>query len=116
MHIFATLTCLLAPCAAYNITFWVVDATITDGIDLYSLLFAAEALVPIQDIYDISNISTPSGIINGKFGRVVLFLPISVPAWLGVWGVGECLLMRIGRISRTRRISLMSTRLRRFVC
>jgi hypothetical protein len=79
MHIFTTLTCLLAPRAAYKITFRVVDAAITDGIDLYSLSFAAEAPVSIQDIYDIGNISIPSAVKTSWMSTRTMYLHGTAP-------------------------------------
>ena len=106
MYIFTLLTCLLALCAAYNVTSRIVDAATTDEIDLYSLFFAAEALVSIQNIYDIRNTSVPSDIINGdKFDVHTHVVPpwyravaptvagLSVPNWTleGHLGFhGEC--------------------------
>jgi len=66
MYIFTILTCLLASSAARNFTSRIVDAAIADGIELYSLPFATQALISIQEIYDLGNTSIPPGIINGN--------------------------------------------------
>jgi hypothetical protein len=80
MRIFTTLACLLAPCAAHNTTSRIVDAANVDGIDLYSLPLAAQALasVSIQDIYGAPNISIPPGIIYGNKFDVHMHV---VPSW-----------------------------------
>ena len=78
MHIFTILAYLLASCTAHNITSRIVDAAIANGIELYSLPFAAQALFSIQDIYNLENISLPPGITNGKKFDVHMHV---VPPW-----------------------------------
>jgi hypothetical protein len=60
MRISTTLACLLAPCAAHNVTSRIVGAAAVDGINLYSLPFAAQALASIQDIYGAVNVTEQS--------------------------------------------------------
>lgn len=78
MHVFTILTCLLAPCIAHNATSRIVDAATTDGIELYSLSFATQALIAIQEIYDFSNVSLPPGLANGN--KVDVHMHV-VPSW-----------------------------------
>jgi hypothetical protein len=78
MRIFTTLACLLAPSAAHNISSRIVDAATVDGINLYSLPFAVQALASIQDIYSTSNITVPVGIIDGNKFDVHMHV---VPSW-----------------------------------
>jgi len=65
MRIFNTLACLLAPCAAHNITSQIIDTATVDGIELYSLPFATQALASIQGIYSVGNITIPPGVVLG---------------------------------------------------
>lgn len=78
MRIFTALACLLVPCVAHNITSRIVDAATADGIELYSLPFAAQALASIQEIYGASNITIPGGILNGNKFDVHMHV---VPLW-----------------------------------
>jgi hypothetical protein len=78
MRISTTLACLLAPCAAHNVTSRIVGAAAVDGINLYSLPFAAQALASIQDIYGAVNVTVPPGIVNGN--KVDVHMHV-VPSW-----------------------------------
>jgi hypothetical protein len=78
MRLLATLTCLLATCEAHNHTSRILSAADVDRVDLSSIPLVAEALASIQAIYDLTNITIPTGI---KQGYIVDVHSHVVPPW-----------------------------------
>lgn len=78
MRPLAILTCLFAACEAHNHTSRILSAANADHIDLNSVPLLAEALTSIQAIYDVTNMTLPSGIAEGSIVDVHAHV---VPPW-----------------------------------